>query len=766
MAAPDDRRQGPRWGGITSRLTVIFVLFAAVLLAVVGAFSFTSGRDSLYRATVSELMALSHEKQAALDTWTSDRRSDIVALAASPEVRARAAAFDAARASGDEAGAAGAQERLVATLAPRTGPGQPFQALLVIEPDEGQVIASTSPREEGTFKETRPFFVNGRHGPYIQSPYYSFALEGLAMTAAAPLRGPDGRLLAVLAGRLDIDELSRIIGGGTDHHRTDEAFLVNGSHLFVTQPYLVPDPVVLRRGVHTESVRRCLAQSSGSALADDYRGVPVIAVYSWLEQHQVCLIVKMDQDEAFAPVYAFGRSVLLIGGLALLGALLLAAALARTFTSPVLALQAGAAAIGAGRLDTRIAEGGRDELALLAREFNAMAARLAASEAELRSYAEDLERKVAERAAALVGAQEELRESEQRYRMLVEQAGDGIFISDASGRYVQVNDRGCAMLGYTLDELLEKNLRDLIPPEEIGLHPPRLDELRAGKTVIAERNLMRKDGKLLPVEITGKMLSNGQLQGIVRDITERKKAEQELRQLAAELSRSNADLQQFAYIASHDLQEPLRMVASYTQLLARRYKGRLDGDADEFIGFAVDGATRMQALINDLLAYSRVGTRGKPFEPVDCGRVVAQACANLRLAIEESAAAVDAGPLPVVCGDATQLLQLFQNLIANGIKFRGAEPPRIAIAAERRAGDWLFAVCDNGIGVEPQYAERIFIIFQRLHTRADYPGTGIGLAVCKKIVERHGGTIWVEPAPGRGARFCFTIPHEEGGFDR
>jgi signal transduction histidine kinase len=236
-------------------------------------------------------------------------------------------------------------------------------------------------------------------------------------------------------------------------------------------------------------------------------------------------------------------------------------------------------------------------------------------------------------------------------------------------------------------------------------------------------------------------------------------ASRALEESVDELTRSNADLQQFAYVASHDLQEPLRMVASYTQLLAKRYKGQLDTDADEFIGYAVDGANRMQRLINDLLSYSRITTRDKPFKPVDCNEALESALDNLKMVIEKEQVVVTHDPLPTIVADGTQLVQLFQNLISNAIKFRReAVPPRVHLSATRDDREWRLAIRDNGIGIDPQYADRIFVIFQRLHTIADYPGTGIGLALCKKIVERHGGRIWMESQPGHGATFYFTFP--------
>jgi len=246
--------------------------------------------------------------------------------------------------------------------------------------------------------------------------------------------------------------------------------------------------------------------------------------------------------------------------------------------------------------------------------------------------------------------------------------------------------------------------------------------------------------------------------GVSMDITERARAEEALRASAKELERSNAELAQFAYVASHDLQEPLRTITSYLGLIRRRYRGRLDADGDEFIGYALEGATRMSALIRDVLAYSRVGARPREFAPADCGALVAAAVTNLQALSAETRARISCDALPIVPGDDTQLGQLFQNLIGNALKFRRpGVAPEIAVSAERRGDAWLVRVRDNGIGIAPEQAARIFQVFQRLHTREEYEGTGIGLAVCKKIVERHGGRIWVESEPGLGATFLFTL---------
>lgn len=356
-------------------------------------------------------------------------------------------------------------------------------------------------------------------------------------------------------------------------------------------------------------------------------------------------------------------------------------------------------------------------------------------------------------------------EAEEWMRSVVNHVVDGIININEYGMVTTFNPAAERIFGYAAQEVIGQNIKLLMPEPFHSEHDGYLaNYLRTGQAKIIGigREVIgrRKDGSTFPMDLAVSEFQLGKRRhftGIVRDITQRKRAEEELRQAAQELARSNTDLEQFAYVASHDLQEPLRAVSGCVQVLKRRYQKQLDSRADELIAHTVDGVRRMQTLIDDLLSYSRVGRQGKTFEPSDCNTILDQALANLETAVKETKAVVTHDRLPVVNADAAQLKQLFQNLISNAIKFRGQQPPQIHVAADRKEGHWVFSVKDNGIGMQPEYFERIFVIFQRLHTRTEYAGTGIGLAICKKIVERHRGRIFVESAPDQGSTFYFTI---------
>src|SRR5277367_4272009 len=368
-------------------------------------------------------------------------------------------------------------------------------------------------------------------------------------------------------------------------------------------------------------------------------------------------------------------------------------------------------------------------------------------------------------------AEKHLAQMEGRYRGLLEAAPDAMVVVNQGGEIVLLNVQAEKQFGYSRDELVGQKVKNIIP--EGFAERLVADALRSVEDALAQQigtgielTGRRRDSTEFPIELMLSPLESAEgilVTAAIRDITTRKKAEANLLNKVEELNRSNEELGQFAYIASHDLQEPLRMVASYTQLLSRRYKGKLDSDADEFIAFAVDGASRMQRLIQDLLTYSRVGTKGRDLVEISSEEALEQALINLRGAIEDKSAMVTHDPLPNVVADDMQLVQLFQNLIGNAIKYQNAGIPKVHISASRNGGKgWTFAVKDNGLGIDSQYFERIFGMFQRLHKREEFAGTGIGLAICKKIVERHGGTISVESQLGEGSTFRFALAGSKG----
>ena len=363
--------------------------------------------------------------------------------------------------------------------------------------------------------------------------------------------------------------------------------------------------------------------------------------------------------------------------------------------------------------------------------------------------------------------EDDLKESEERYSLTVESVNEGIWEWNVPTGEAYFSPTYYKILGYDDGEFPAsyESFKSLIHPDDVESFEKELQiHIDNAEGYSLELRLKTKNGKWRWILTNGNIVETGEdgkplrMLGTHTDITERKQADEQLKRTMDELKRSNLELEQFAYVASHDLQEPLRMVSSFTQLLEKQYKDKLDENALDYINYAVDGAKRMQALITDLLTYSRVNTQGDKFEDTNLEKVLDEVLFNMKIKIQENRAITTRESLPKICADYGQMVQIFQNLIGNALKYRSKETPQIQISARKEDKQWLFSVEDNGIGIDPKYADRIFMIFKRLHTNEEYEGTGIGLAITKRIIERHEGRIWVESELGKGSTFYFTIP--------
>lgn len=604
---------------------------------------------------------------------------------------------------------------------------------------DGRIVASSSPERIGESLVDNPLWEAVRSGEIrVRDAAFDQRTRQWIVQFMFPiLSKSDGRFLGALAvdwRALLLPEMVRMRGDDLNEKAT-YALLARRDGLILAAPRFRSSWMYGRNlgDEGLESLRRAQAGDSDYTIESVPMGDRVLIGFAPSRGYRQfrglgwITFVVQDAEAALASVDRL-KWVYFYGGLAtVLAAVFLSLWVSGRFTRPVLALAEGARRIASGDFDYRVKVLSDDEIGMLSGTFNEMAAYLKSQRAQL--------------------VQKDYLDS------VINTAIDGIVIVDGKGLVELFNPAAEQMFGYGSDEIRGTPLETLLPASR--------DRLATG--MIRQVTARRKKGSHFPADLSISEVNVGGRQTftiIVRDISEQTRMIALLLKQTQDLARSNSDLEQFAYIASHDLQEPLRMVASYTKLLSDRYKGKLDADADTFIGYAVEGAARMRMLIEDLLTYSRVGTKAKPLAPVESQSIFEKAIDNLKIAIEEKQASVRAEtPLPQVMADDVALLQLFQNLIGNALKFsRPEEPPRIEVGAEARDEEWVFFIRDNGVGIESEYFERIFEIFQRLHSRAEYAGTGIGLAVCKKIMEKHGGRIWLESELGKGTTFYFNLP--------
>ncbi|HVO69404.1 MAG TPA: cache domain-containing protein, partial [Aggregatilineaceae bacterium] len=554
---------------LTPKLILVFVFFAAGLLLLVSSLAYVSGRGALAAATMSDLFSQSAEKESALNSWIAERQADLLSLTNSPAWLADLAALSSG--SNDAPAMALAHDRVVADLQARVKSAPALLTLLVLEPDEGRVIAATDPNEEGKYREDSPDFINAKQAPYVQNVYYSLQDRRPAMSLAVPIRsesqGSDvQRLLGVLIGQLSLDELNAIIVPRAGTRQTEDAFLVNSNHLFITQPRFIEEPAVLERAVYTPAVSACLAGASGAMATDDYRGIPVFAAYRWFPERQTCLIVKIDQAEALAPSRAFGQSILVIDGIALLLASIIAVGLANSITRPLRTLHASVSRFGQGELGLRLPETSGDELGLLAREFNRMAAAIAEQEKQLRTYSAQLERKVEERTA-------ELRASEAEMRAVFAAMPDLIFIFDAAGTCLKMAPTNPSPLFGFSTEMAGMPLQQLVPSAEADSILALLRRaFHTGESTQAEYS-HTFGGREVWFTVTISPMTDDTALLVARDTTQRKWAEAKTAQALAREQRVRAEVedarQRLAFLLesstllaqSLDYQGPLKQVA-------------------------------------------------------------------------------------------------------------------------------------------------------------------------------------------------------------
>ncbi|MFQ5737000.1 MAG: ATP-binding protein [Thermodesulfobacteriota bacterium] len=753
---------------IKLRLSIALLAFALIPMFVIAMLTFSNARHTLIKTRTAQLESIAGLKVEKLQNFFESKLGDVQISQEYRTIKTNLPILDK---YADRRGAASylaAVKRLddqMKTFTVVRG----YADIMLVSPEGKIVYASNKRHSMIDVGSTLPdpaghAFERGRDGVYISEVFRNpVEEERFGMLITAPVRDPEDNFIGVIAFEIDMSQVYDFIQDTTGLGQTGETLIgrkTGNAALFLNPLRHAHDAALKKTAVFGERdaypIQEAVQGRDGSGVLTDYRGKEVIAAWRHVPALDWGLVAKIDTAEAFASIRHLRNYVAATGVLVAILVIITSLYMASSILDPLRRLQKGIRTISGGDFDYKVGTDTNDEVGRLSRAFDDMTSKLKV----ITASRDELNREIAERKRV----ESELR----KLTVAVEQSPAQIVITDLAGRIEYVNPKFTEITGYAPEEVIGENPSIL----NSGFHPREFYEemwntVTSGGVWHGDFQNRKKNGELYWETASIRPILNEEgvaehLLAIKLDITERKKTEKMLADLLEDLKRSNAELEQFAYVASHDLQEPLRVISGYVQLLAKRYKGRLDDKADSYIHYAVDGTHRMQVLIRDLLAYSRVGSHTAVFTPVDCSEVLGNAVKALKTAIDESGAEVTGGPLPTILGDAALLEHLLINLLGNAIKYRSAETPRIHVSAEQRDDEWLFSVRDNGIGIDPKYSERIFSLFQRLHGKGKYSGTGIGLTICKKVVEKHGGRIWVEPEEGNGSTFCFTIPKERG----
>jgi signal transduction histidine kinase len=746
---------------LARKLLLAFVLLSLLAIGTMSVLAIQNAQNTLETNTRNHITAMNELKEQQFVQWLASNEYSLQRMAQRPLVIQDAYVMN--RVDDDDIAYWDAyvdlrDNHLTQLVDEELG----FDTLFVLSPETGHVIASSDERQVGRVHNEEDYFVLGRENIAVQNPYYLLSEERSVITISAPLKQAN-TTVGVLAGHLDLAVANGIMAQGFFDHKTGETFLVNKFNFFVTQSRhsLTSDT---HQTVYTEGVQLCLQGASGTHIYENQRQVTVLGAYRWMPEQELCIITEIEAQEAFASITRLRDEILLGSGLVLVAAVISSLLFARSLIQPIQHLVEDTRIIGKGDLTHRVANRTSqqpDEIGELARSFDQMLANLQ----QVTASRDDLDREIEERKQV----EEALRETSMA---LIERFKELSTLRDIS-IYEDEDPSEDAYMSY-----VAKVIPDSMQYPDICLCAIRFEDKVYGDAKVFDlTNILSRDIGFNDIVVGEVVVGYTQDQGFLEEeiphlaeiahriasYVQRERTLQALKETLEDLRTSNQELQQFAYVASHDLQEPLRMVSSYMQLLERYLGDDLDDKSRQYMAFAVDGANRMKILINDLLAYSRATRATSAFARVDMNEIIQVAMQHLAPRITETQANIIVDDdLPSIFADQTQMQQVMMNIVNNAIKYHGDEPPLVHITACKEKDFVHIKVSDNGIGIAPEYHEQIFEIFKRLHTRAEYDGTGIGLAICKRIVERHGGRIWVESAPKQGTTMHFTIPNIHG----
>lgn len=804
---------------VAKKLLSWFLLLILLPLIFFGYITYYNSMKTVEKEVINDLISIADDKVHFIENYILERKRDVTLLAHNPNILDAIEKFNVVFKKGGldspEYSAIAKEARSFLTIYQEiTG----YYDIFFIS-SEGDVVLTIAKKDDlgtnlkkGLYKTSELAKVFDRTQKSLKTEvsdfkYYPPSDRPVTFFAAPVLK--EGSFIGVIALQMSNEEVNELMQDYTGLGKTGETLI--GSKIDNEVVFLNPlrhdTLAAFKRKITIGSketlsmkIKEAVQDKKGSGVSVDYRGEKTLAVWRYIPSPRWGMVVKIDTKEAFAPVISIRNWSLTIGIITACVVILIALFISKSISTPIQNLQRGAEIIGSGNLDYKVGIDAEDEIGHLSRAFDRMTDSLKVSRNAIRDEIEQRkkmeEQLLKETSATAAVVNDMLRgeandtETENRVLDACLEATDSAY-----GMFGVINEHG----QYDTTTYNSTTLQDCAFPEALAWKLSTGMTIRGiwGWPMLHGEALICNDLKSHPDQVgfpqghvplhcyLGVPLKRGgnlvglvavankpggyteedknclvRLASVMSVSFQHRQALIETKKISEELAHSNKELQQFAYLASHDLQEPLRMVASYTQLLERRYKNKLDSDAKEFIQFAVDGAIRMKKLIDDLLTYSRVGTRDTRFEPTDCTSPLDLAITNLSVTIDENHAIITNDELPTVMVDASQISQLFQNLISNALKFRIKQPPRIHISAKQKGNEWIFSVQDNGIGIAPQYKDKIFMIFQRLHSEKDYTGTGIGLAICKRIVERHGGRLWVKSEVGKGSTFYFTLPEK------